>query len=109
MGDAAKRGKKRKGAVDDRMALDQCALFAVRHAISAAIGREVSLVEILGVLRTAAKWAEACRHDELSREEGRAVTAALYCGTGLPTITLGMMQKCCVELGTLIPPVFPLF
>jgi hypothetical protein len=103
MGGDAKRGKKRKCAEDERLVIDQCALFAVRQAISAAKGREVSAAEILGVLHTAGEWAVACRHDARSRKEGRAVTAALYRGTGLPTITLGMMQKCSVELGTLIP------
>ena len=91
MGGDAQRGRKRKRVVEETLVLDQCALFAMRQAISAAQGREV-----------------AHRHDARSREEGQAVITALDRGTVLPPITLGLMQKCSVELGTLIPVSFVL-
>jgi hypothetical protein len=46
----------------ETLVLDQCALFALRCAVGAAQDREVSSQEIIGALRTAAKWALAHRH-----------------------------------------------
>ena len=43
----------------ETLVLDQCALFALRCAVGAAQDREVSSHEIIGALRTAAKWALA--------------------------------------------------
>ena len=45
----------------ETLVLDQCALFALRCAVGAAQDREVSSQEIIGALRTAAKWALAHR------------------------------------------------
>ena len=61
----------------ETLVLDQCALFALRCAVGAAQDREVSSQEIIGALRTAAKWALAHRHDVHSREEGQLVLTAL--------------------------------
>ena len=58
-----KRGRKRKHVdTSETLVLDQCALFALRCAVGAAQDREVSSQEIIGALRTAAKWALAHRH-----------------------------------------------
>ena len=62
----------------ETLVLDQCALFALRCAVGAAQDREVSSQEIIGALRTAAKWALAHRHDVPSREEGQLVITALH-------------------------------
>ena len=78
-----KRGRKRKCVASDAsetLVLDQCALFALRCAVGAAQDREVSSQEIIGALRTAAKWALAHRHDVHSREEGQLVITALDTG-----------------------------
>ena len=92
-----KRGRKRKcpdasDTASETLVLDQCALFALRCAVGAAQDREVSSQEIIGALRTAAKWALAHRHDEPSREEGQRVITALDTGE-CPPPSIGLMTK----------------
>ena len=96
-----KRGRKRKCVASDAsetLVLDQCALFALRCAVGAAQDREVSSQEIIGALRTAAKWALAHRHDVHSREEGQLVLTALDTGE-CPPPSIGLMTQALQTLG----------
>ena len=82
----------------ETLVLDQCALFALRCAVGAAQDREVSSQEIIGALRTAAKWALAHRHDVHSREEGQLVLTALDTGE-CPPPSIGLMTQALQTLG----------
>ena len=83
----------------ETLVLDQCALFALRCAVGAAQDREVSSQEIIGALRTAAKWALAHRHDAHSREEGQLVLTALDTGE-CPPPSIGLMTQALQTLHT---------
>jgi hypothetical protein len=100
MGDGAQQRGKRRRVAEEKFVLDQCALFALRQALSGVQGREVSAGAILEALRTAGEWAKAHHHDARSREEGQVLLDALDRGGALPPISLGLMHKCSVELGT---------
>ena len=86
-----KRGSNASNA-SEKLVLDQCALFALQRVVSAVQDREVSSQEIIGALRTAAKWALAQRHDVHSREEGQLVITALDTGE-CPPPSIGLMTK----------------